>query len=84
MRSAVDDPTGMMRITENAERFIELAEEIQADPDTQIAICGIIAVHGMDPSCDCKQCQELRRVATTALINGVRIGIAMERAEFPK
>jgi alkanesulfonate monooxygenase SsuD/methylene tetrahydromethanopterin reductase-like flavin-dependent oxidoreductase (luciferase family) len=84
MRAKASDEAGIKRAEEHAARHMCLAEEATADAETWRMLRAILESHGRDPMCACEGCMELLRVSMACFVQGLRVGVEMEKADIPE
>lgn len=80
-----DLDSALAAVKDHVTKFSSLLEEIEGHPLTP-AIVRVIktAITGRPADCECEACQEISSAIMTAFLNGVRIGMEMERQELPE
>lgn len=78
-----DDVAAAEIAVRRATGAFDIAAEIIEDPRTHALIRSMMESHGTRPGCDCATCTFAFEVAMSAYLNGVRIGMEMEKQELP-
>lgn len=82
MGAKPSDREGVARAFSAADRFMTVAEEITAEPKTRDMLIALAEMGGLT-ICPCDVCTKGFSFAMNAFIQGVRVGIEMEKNENP-
>jgi hypothetical protein len=75
-------PEVIERLEQNAMRGFPISDEVIANPRTATLITAIVeAVKGSE-LCKCEGCRIYFSIGMTAYLNGIRVGIEMEKNEL--
>ena len=80
MLNGPDTPAGRAALKDHAMRGVDVADEIANSDRTHELIWAIVGVfHGDKPCMECDTCKTDFSLAMTAYMNGVRVGMEMEK-----
>lgn len=68
-------------IADHALRFVSLAQQVSDNPDTRELLLRLMEISGLDRECECERCARAFDFALSAYLNGVRVGMEMEKSE---
>lgn len=84
MKASEFDPKDIERAHDLAVKHSGVAKEVANSPKTKSLIKALEGAFGYGPEpCDCEGCIERHAMMVTAFLNGLRVGMEMERQELP-
>jgi hypothetical protein len=74
-----DNPNAVAVCKENAERYLDIAQEAAENPKAHEMIRLLMEMRGLGRDCDCDRCKMDFGLMMSAFLNGVRVGMEMEK-----
>jgi hypothetical protein len=76
-----ETPEARERAKDHALRGLDLSREVVENEKTSDLIWELVVAHGGTEDCRCENCQHAFALAMSAYLNGIRVGMEMEKCD---